>query len=143
MNVTISFWSNVWIQEVLVFINTGTFSLLGETWMSIFLLYWIQRKQVPFHKALSINFCQKYHVDTFKLFRNMFLFHPNQKIQRRKAMCRNGKQTDKCNLEGMEWRGFTNAEYQKDKTDCSRIRNILLFYLCFIDIGNSIWRKVV
>ena len=53
-------------------------------------------------------------------------------------MCRNGKQTDKCNLEGMEWRGFTNAEYQKDKTDCSRIRNILLFYLCFIDTGNSI-----
>ena len=143
MNVAISFWSNVWIQEVLVFINTGTFSLLGETWMSIFLLYWIQRKQVPFHKALSINFCQKYQVYTFKSFRNMFLFHPNQKSWRRKAMCRNGKQTDKCNLEGMEWRGFTNAEYQKDKTDCSRIRNILLFYVCFIDTGNSIWRKVV
>ena len=37
------------------------------------------------------------------------------KTKKRKAMYRNGKQTDKCNLEGTEWRSFTNAEYQKDK----------------------------
>ena len=42
---------------------------------------------------------------------------PCLKSEKREAMCRNGRQTDKCNLEGMEWRSFTNAEYQKDKSN--------------------------
>ena len=43
------------------------------------------------------------------------LSEPFPKTEKRRAMCRNGRQTDKCNLEGMEWRSFTNAEYQTDK----------------------------
>ena len=62
----------------------------------------------------------------FKIYISMQfnLYEPCPKTEKGRALCRNGTQTDKCNLEGMEWRSFANAEYQKDKRSASKFSYI-------------------